>query len=415
MRLVRSLARMGYHQLRNIYRFGMGEPLTLAPLSSSTLDEDDVELAKYWLNHREDWYRLDEVEHYNVTFANWNGSSYAFSFMGGRIALSAIIYALGLTPDDEVILPGYTCIVVPNAFHYQGVKTIYSDIELETYGLDASLLQEKISSKTKAILLHHLYGLVCRDYEEIIAIARRHGLYVIEDCAHSTGAMYKGKKVGNFGDAAFYSSEQSKVFNTIQGGVAVTNNPEIASKINQYVQNAEFPDEHKIDCLLNSVTLNYLRSKHPQRWWRGDWADIMLGHKELVSTTKAEEQGVCPLDYGRKMPAPIAALGLNQLKKIDAYNERRRQNARYWDQWCEFANYKKPLIVPDSLPVYLRYPVLVEARKKIDSKWAIKELGVNRGVWFVSHLHPVPQTVVGCPNADQAVKQCINFPGILDS
>lgn len=366
MNILRSFAATGYHQLRNIYRLAQGVPLLPTALGSMTLDADDVALAQTWLNRREDWYRPNETEQYDAAFASWNGSSYACSFMGGRVALSAIIYALDLAAGDEVILPGYTCVVVPNAFHYQGIVPVYSDIELDTYGLDAALLEEKINSRTKAILLHHLYGLVCRDYEAIIALAQRHGLFVIEDCAHSTGALFKGEKVGNRGDVAFYSSEQSKVFNTIQGGVAVTNNQQIALRIEQYAAQAKYPSEDRIDRLLHSVALNYYRFKHPQRWWRADVAKIWLGHKELISTTKEEEQGEKPDYYGGRMPAPLAAIGLNQLHKIDAYNEQRRQTAEIWGSWCEKKQYGKPQIIPDSVPVFLRYPVMVEPEKKRD-------------------------------------------------
>ena len=84
-----------------------------------------------------------------VMFAKWNGSKYAFAFMGGRVALSSCIYALDLQPGDEVILPGYTCVVVPNAFQFADIKTKFCDIELDTYGLDASLIEEKIGSPNK--------------------------------------------------------------------------------------------------------------------------------------------------------------------------------------------------------------------------------------------------------------------------
>ena len=414
MHLSKSLMLAGHHQLKNVRRLASGGPLTLPSLISTTLDQDDVELAKHWLKQRQNWYRLEEVEEYNNAFASWNESSFAFSFMGGRVALSAIIYALGLQPGDEVILPGYTCVVVPNAFRYAGIEIVYSDIELGTYGLDASLLEKKITSKTKAILLHHLYGLVCRDYEETISIARQNNLYVIEDCAHSTGAMYKGKRVGNLGDVAFFSSEHSKVFTTIQGGVAVTNNQKIASRIEQYTRQANFPVEDRIDQLLHSVTLDYFRYKHPQRWWRGDVISLLLGHKQLVSTTKQEEKGERPAHYGCKMPAPVAALGINQLKKIDVYNEGRRQVAKRWDSWCEENHYRKPQVIPESVPVFLRYPVLVEPEKKQDRSWATRDLGIDLGIWFVSNVHPGSWTVKDCPNADKAVKQCVNFPGILN-
>lgn len=413
-RFFKATARAGYHQLNNVYRLGKGEPLSPSSLIAQTLDEDDVELARSWLKKRDDWYCHADVEQYQKEFANWNGSTYAYSFMGGRVALSAIIYALGLKLGDEVIVPGYTCVVVPNAFHYQGIKPVYSDIELDTYGLDASLIEAKINSNTKAIMLHHLYGLVCRDYEEIVSIARRHDLFVIEDCAHSTGAIYKGKKVGNLGDAAFFSSEQSKVFTTIQGGIATTNDAAVAAKINEYYEKASFPDEERIDRLLHSVILNYYRFKHPQRWWRRDWADITLGGKELLSTTKEEEQGIRPDFYGQKMPAPLAALGINQLDKIDTYNVNRREAAQKWDCWCDQNGYKKPLVVFDSIPVFLRYPVLGEPEKKENTAWARKDPGVNLGVWFVSNVHPVSWVVDNCPNANKAVDQCINFPCLLN-
>jgi perosamine synthetase len=413
MNFLKAVTYSGYHQLRNIQRLVNGIPLAPTGLIAMTLDEDDVDLADYWLQYRQYWNREDEIKQYETAFKKWNGSSYATSFMGGRVALSAIIYALGLEPGDEVILPGYTCVVVPNAFHYQGIETVYSDIELDTYGLDASLLEAKINSRTKAILMHHLYGLVSRDYEVIISVARRHGLFVIEDCAHSTGAVYKGVKVGNLGDAAFYSSEKSKVFTTIEGGIAVTNEPQIAAKIEQYAKEADFPSEERIDRLLHSVALNFYRSKHPQRWWRGDLANLTLGHKELISTTEEEERGERPEYYGSKMPAPLAALGLNQLKKLDAYNEGRRLAAKEWDSWCIGNQYDIAHVIPESTPVFLRYPVMVEPGKKQNRSWAVKELGVELGRWYQSNIHPVPEKVMDCPNADRAVRQCVNFPTIM--
>jgi len=410
MSLAKSLARAGYHQLKNLGNLILGRSLTMPSLGSMTLDEDDVQLARAWLKNRQAWYGIEQVEEYEAKFAAWNGSAYAASFMGGRVALSGVIYALGLQPGDEVILPGYTCVVVPNAFHYAGIKTVYGDIELDTYGLDASLVEAKITSKTRAILLHHLYGLVCRDYEAIINIARQHNLYVIEDCTQSTGAEYKGKKIGNLGDAAIYSSEQSKIFNTVQGGMAVTNDDGLAKKIREFYDQAGFPDQGWIDKQLHNLVINYYCHKHPQRWWRRDLEQLRHRNKILISTTKEEEQGIRPAHYGHKMPAAIAAIGINQLGKVDRYNERRRQTAKRWDAWCEANGYKKPLVVDQSVPVYLRYPVLVEAKKKQNLSWAVKELGVRPGVWFVSNIHPVEWTLQECPNADEAVRRCVNFP-----
>ncbi len=262
-------------------------------------------------------------------------------------------------------------------------------------------------------MLEHLYGLVCRDYEEIINIARRNNLYVIEDCAHSTGAEYQGKKVGNLGDVAFYSSEKSKIFTTIQGGVAVTNNDLLAQRLRVFYGRAPYPETDWINKQLYNVLINYYCCKDPQRWWKADIYRLKYREKILISTTKEEEEGIKPKHYGCKMPAAIAAIGLNQLNKIDFYNERRRKTAKRWDIWCDENGYKKPLVVADSLPVYLRYPVIVEPDKKQNRSWAIEKLGVDPGVWFVSNIHAVQRSIKGCPNANKAVKQCINFPCLI--
>ncbi len=410
----KELLKLAYHQIKNLINLILGYPIITPSLVSVTLDIDDLYIAKKQLDERKKWFEPNIVKEYEKAFAQWNGSKYAFAFMGGRVALSACIYALNLKADDEVILPGYTCVVVPNAFRFVKIKPVYSDIELDTYGLDASLIEEKITSKTKAILLHHLYGLVCRDYEKIIQIAKKHKLYVIEDCAQSAGAEFKNQKVGNLGDVAIYSSEQSKVFTTIQGGVATVNNNLLAERLKDYCDHASYPDKDLIDKQLHSVIINYHSYKDPQRWWKKDLINIKYVNKIIISTTKEEEKGIKPSYYGSKMPSAIAAIGLNQLKKIDKYNQKRRQASKRWDKWCDDHGYKKPVIIPDSIPIYLRYPVIVEPEKKKNTLWAYRKLGVSLGVWFKSNIHPASFSVKGCPNADKAVKQCINFPCIIE-
>ena len=385
------------------------------PFASGTIDEDDIHLVNIWLEDSSNWYIDSEVEKYQNEFAEWNGSIYAFSFMGGRVALSAIISALGLKPRDEVIIPGYTCIVVPNAFRFAGVDIVFSDIELETFGLNSSQLEEKITDKTKAILVQHLYGLVCRDFEEIIKITQRNSIYLIEDCAHSTGAEFKGRKVGNWGDVAFYSSERSKVFSTVQGGVAVTNNDGIGRRLKEFHDQAPFPETNLIKNQLYNVIIDYFRFKHPQRWWRGDMVRLKYWDKQIVSTTAQELEGIRPSHYGYKMPAPIASLGRNQLKKIDHYNQIRIESAKVWDEWCDQYGYQKPYIHPESKPIYLRYPVLVDPSKKRDRVWAPKSLGVQIGSWFNGKTHPTDEIILGCPNSEIAVNQCINFPSLGDN
>lgn len=409
----KQLPRFFVRKGRILKRLLSHEPLKTPPFGFATLDRDDVVIAREALGSRENWYDETVIREYENAFASWNGSRYAFSFMGGRVALSACISALGLGPGDEVIVPGYTCVAVPNAFEFAGIKIVYCDIELDTYGLDAKELAEKITGNTKAVLLHHLYGLVCRDYEKVVEIARGRGLRVIEDCCQSAGAEFKGMKVGRLGDAAIYSSEQSKVFTTIEGGFATCDDESLATKLNDYWESAPYPNAERTDNELYTILTGYRMYADPQWWWKGELYRLLYADRQIVTTTPEEERGIKPSHYGCKMPAAIAAVGLNQLRKVDAYNEMRRRTARRWDDWCDQNGYHKPYVVPGSTPVFLRYPIMVEPEKKRDTTWALEELGVSLGVWFISNIHPSKRVVLGCPNADAAVRQCVNLPTII--
>lgn len=406
----REIFQLAYLLAKTLVKCLLGYPLVTPAFVSATIDIDDVVLAKRRLKDDKDWFKPGIVKEYESAFAAWNGSKYAFAFMGARVALSACIYALGLKPGDEVILPGYTCVVVPNAFHFAGIGIIYSDIELDTYGLDVSLVEGKITPKTRAVFIQHLYGLVCRDYEKIIDLAKKRGLFVIEDCAQSAGAVFKNRKVGNLCDVAIYSTEHTKVFTTIKGGLAVTNKETFALRLKEYYNQAVYPDKEFVRKLLHNVIVDYSVNKDFNRWWKAEVVRFLHKNSNLEFITGEEKRGIKPDNYECKMPGCIALIGLNQLKKLDYYNEKRRKSAIRWDKWCDENGYKKPLVIPDSLPVYLRYPVMVEPKKKRDASWALRELKVSLGVWFSSNIHPVNWQVDGCPNADKAVKQCINFP-----
>lgn len=399
--------------MKNVWKLFRGQTLNTPPLGSMTLDADDVYIAYRLLRNRRNWQNEKLLTEFEESFAKWNGSRSAFGFMSGREALSACIEAIGLVPGDEVLVPGYTCVVVPNAFSFAKIKISYCDIELDTYGLDFSSLVNVITPQTKAILLHHLYGLVCRDYIRILEYAKDHKIKVIEDCAQSTGAVFQGRKVGTFGDVGFYSTEQSKVLTTIQGGIAVTDDVEIANRLKRIQASFLLPSDEHVERQLRCVARGYYCNKHRFRWLTADLAKIIWKNDTLTSTTLAEEKGIKPSYYGRRMHPAIAAIASNQLAKIDSYNQSRRESALVWDRWCENQGYRKPQITKDSIPVYLRYPVLVEPEKKSNPQWALNELGVTLGVWFTGQLHPVTEEIPGCHNALQAVSSCINFPTIL--
>ncbi len=409
----KRLARFLVNQAANCSLLLRGLPVSPPCFAGGTLDKDDVASAREWLKTPHNWFDLTIIEGFEDAFAAWNGSKHATTFMGGRVALSACLHALNLPPGKEVIVPGYTCVVVPNAIRFAGLRTVFCDIELDTYGMDIASLKKKVSHDTAAIILQHLYGLVSRDLEQIIEFARQRNIAIIEDCAHATGAIFRNRKVGNFGDVAFLSSEHSKVFCTVQGGIAITNRDDLAERIRDYQANSPFPSPDRIEKLLHTLLLDYYQFKHPQRWFLGDVSYLLYGQHRIISTTAEEERGQCPAHYRQRMPAPVAALAAIQLEKIDSYNQMRRENAARWDAWCDEHNYTKPTVIADSKPVFLRYPLLVDPSLKYDDRWFLRHLGVLQGVWFRSHLHPAIGTVDGCPNANAAVAQCVNLPTLM--
>jgi hypothetical protein len=152
-------------------------------------------------------------------FAEFLGSDLAHfvSFSRGSAALYACLKALGIGPGDEVIVTGYTCVVVANAVKFLGGKCVYADIDPRTYGTAATTTQKAISSRTRVIIAQHTFGIPA-DILTIRKIARQHGIFLIEDCALSIGSKYQGRVVGSVGDAAFWSGAWTKPIPCGRGG-----------------------------------------------------------------------------------------------------------------------------------------------------------------------------------------------------
>lgn len=401
-----------FERLAGRFRRALHEPRRTPSLVSRTLESADVELARSWLDRTQEWSDPAPVAAYEAAFAAWNGSSHAISFGAGRVALSAIIEALGLGPGDRVVVPAYTCVVVPNAFAFRGVEVIFADIELETYGLSGDAFAAVLDQRPQAVVLQHLYGLVARDTHAVLALARENGVKVIEDCAHSTGAMLGDRRVGTFGDVAFTSSEHSKVFTTVQGGLALTQDDALGQRLRAVHDRMPEPSPNAVATLLWNVIYDFHRHAAPDnRASRRVLAE--LESLRLPSLSDEEAAGEAPADYERRLAAPLAALGQSQLTRVDGWNAERRATAGRWDAWAMASGYDLPRVLHESTPAFLRYPLCVEPERKQELAWAVRDLGVTPGVWFVTHTHPVDRGLRGFPNADRAVAQCINLPTLL--
>ena len=178
------------------------------------------------------WYiEGKEDADFEAAFARFCHTDYCIGVGNGLDALMLVLRALEVGPGDEVIVPSNTYIATALAVTYVGAKPVLVEPDIRTYNIDPAKIEEKITANTKAIMPVHLYGQPC-DMDPIMAIAKKHGLYVIEDCAQAHGATYNGKIIGSFGDAAGFSFYPGKNLGALgDAGAVTTNNEDIAKKV----------------------------------------------------------------------------------------------------------------------------------------------------------------------------------------
>ena len=178
------------------------------------------------------WYiEGEEDEKFENAFAKYCNSKYCVGVGNGLDALMLALKALGIKENDEVIVPSNTYIATALAVTYVGARPVFVEPNINTFNIEPTKIEKAITNKTKAIMPVHLYGQPC-DMDPIMDIAKRHNLYVIEDCAQAHGATYKGKVVGSFGDAAGFSFYPGKNLGALgDAGATVTNNKELSDKI----------------------------------------------------------------------------------------------------------------------------------------------------------------------------------------
>ncbi|MCR5226158.1 MAG: DegT/DnrJ/EryC1/StrS family aminotransferase [Eubacterium sp.] len=178
------------------------------------------------------WYiEGKEDEAFEKAFADYCGVGYCVGVGNGLDALMLALKALEIGPGDEAIVPSNTYIATALAVTYVGATPVFVEPDIRTYDINPDLIEAAITEKTKAIMPVHLYGQAC-DMDPIMEVAKKHNLFVVEDCAQAHGATYKGKRVGSFGDAAGFSFYPGKNLGALgDAGAAVTSNKELADKI----------------------------------------------------------------------------------------------------------------------------------------------------------------------------------------
>ena len=193
-----------------------------------------------------------EVALFEKEFAAFCGSKYALSCVNGSVALRLALIACGVKPGDEVIVPPYTFIATASIVLEANCVPVFVDIDPRTYNLDASKIEAAITSRTKAIIPVHFAGQAC-EMDQILALAQKHGLRVIEDACHGHGAEYKSKKLGSIGDAGCFSFQSSKNLTSGEGGMVITNDDALYQMMNSLrnvgrVDGGEWYEHHYAGC-----------------------------------------------------------------------------------------------------------------------------------------------------------------------
>ncbi len=170
-----------------------------------------------------------EVELLEKNIANYLGVKHAIAVANGTASLHLALIALGIGIGDEVIVPAFSYMATANVVELVGATPVFVDIDIETFNIDTNLIEQAITSKTKAIMPVHEFGLAC-DISKVCELAKNYNLFVIEDAACALGATENGKYAGTFGDAGSFSFHPRKAITSGEGGMLVTNDDELAKK-----------------------------------------------------------------------------------------------------------------------------------------------------------------------------------------
>ena len=358
----------------------------------------------------------DAVRQFEEAFARWSGLAHAFAFWKGRVALYAILRGLGVGRDDEVLLPGYTCVMNVNPIKYVGARPVYVDIEPATFNIDPRLIEAKITPRTRAIIAQHTYGYSC-DMEAILALARRRGVAVIEDCCLALGSRYGGRLCGTFGAAGYWSFQWNKPFTTGIGGMAAAADDALAARIRALVAKELRPPAAKAALMLALERMIYRLFIFPRTTAAATSLFRWLTEKRIVvgSSDSSEFDPTMQEGFFSAMSAGQARAGLRQMRKLEANLAHRRAMRKVYEDLLRAAGWDVAAL-PDALdPVLVRYPVRVA-----DKARAVAEAprhGVELGTWFEIPLHPkeTPMErydyVMGmCPVAERACREVVNLP-----
>lgn len=355
----------------------------LLPFHRALIEEEEISAVLEVL--RSGWLTTGpRVKEFEASFARFTGAAHAVAFGSCTAALHLALAAIGLKEDDEVIVPTMTFASSGEVVLYFKARPVLVDCQKGSFHVDPEQIEKAITSRTRAILPVHFAGYPC-DMDAILSIARQHGLKVIEDAAHALPSRYKSKMVGTLGDITCFSFYATKTLTTGEGGMATTENAELAERMRILS--------------LHGISKDAWKRYTAEGTWRYDILET--GYKYNLTDLQA-------------------ALGLAQLAKCDAMRERRAAIAkRYSEALSPLEAYEVPCEPEQTQHAWHLYVLQVNAAAlRIDRNHVIDELkmrGIGTSVHFIPlHMHTLYRqlgyTNGQFPNAEEKFSRAISLP-----
>lgn len=344
-----------------------------------------------------------------------------YLYYKGRVALYALLQAMGVGPGDEVIIPAFTCVVVPNAIKYMGATPIYVDIDPHTYNARPNDIEKAISPHTKVIICQNTFGLSSH-VETIQAMAAKYNVYSIEDCTHGFGGTYHHLPNGSYCDAAFYSTQWNKPFSTGVGGFAMVNNASIAHKLQIVNANLE-PASVRNRISLASLYLVREKILTEKRYWHMINIYRWLSKHQLVQGSSSGTE-ICsviqPSHYFKAMSTTQMKKGIQNIHMLPHSITLRKHNASIYNKYL--MEHNKTYVLPELFEdhSFLKFPILVQHREQV---LAMAEKNhIPLGEWFCSPIHPIYRQwemwdlhAETCPTAVKISSQMLNLPTDIEN
>ena len=308
------------------------------------------------------------VTEFEKEFAEYLGVKHAISVGNGTDALVIALKSLGIGAGDEVITTPFTFFATEETISAVGATPVFVDVEKETFDIDPSKIEEKITSRTKAILPVHIFGQSAR-MDEINEIAKKHNLKVIEDACQAVGSKYKGKNIGTLGDVACFSFFPTKNLGCAgDGGILVTSDDDIATIARALRTHGSGENGQKAYNLLNNIT-----------------EEVQTAHDADDTVYNPLKYYNYLIGYNTRLDAIQAAILRVKLPHLDNWNARRREIAKIYDEAFKDTELVTPIIREENLPVYHMYILQSEKRDEVISK--LKEKGIATGVYYPVPMH----------------------------